>query len=82
MGTPDVENDWPECESLPTYLPFNPQPPKNLAQVIQERRNAQKEGAEAVDPAAIDLLGKLLALNPARRILPREALSSHAYFFN
>ena len=24
LGTPEVESDWPECESLPTYLPFNP----------------------------------------------------------
>lgn len=24
LGTPDTETDWPEAESLPTYLPFNP----------------------------------------------------------
>lgn len=79
LGTPNVETDWPECESLPTYLPFNPQEPKDLASVIRERREAQKPGAEAVPVEAIDLLGKLLALNPAKRLLPRQALS-HAYF--
>ena len=31
LGTPDVETDWPECESMPTYLPFNAQAPKDLA---------------------------------------------------
>ena len=30
LGTPDVENDWPECESMPTYLPFNAQTGKDL----------------------------------------------------
>lgn len=77
-GTPSVE-EWPEVESLPTYLPFNPVEGKDLAQVVQDRREKVKAGAEAVDPQAIDLLAKLLTLNPANRILVGEALA-HPYF--
>lgn len=44
--------DWPEVESLPNYLPFNPQQAKDLTTVIQERRQKQKSDAETnvVDP--------------------------------
>jgi len=66
-------------EDLPTYLPFNPSEPKDLATIIQSRRDKVKQGCETVDPLAIDLLGKLLALNPAKRLLPRQALE-HPYF--
>ena len=80
LGTPTVE-DWPEVESLPNYLPFNPQQAKDLTTVIQERRQKQKSDAETneVDPQAIDLLSQLLALNPSKRLLPRQALA-HPYF--
>ena len=78
-GTPKVE-DWPECEEMPTYLPFNGQEPRDFGLYVNERRAKVKQtGAEAVDPHAIDLLTKLLALNPAKRLLPRAALQ-HPYF--
>ena len=48
--------------------------------VLERRKGVKAEGGEAVDPLAIDLLGKMLALNPAKRMLPREALTSHPYF--
>ena len=47
-GTPTAE-DWPECEQLPTYLPFNPTEAQDLAVVIGQRREAVKAGAEAVN---------------------------------
>ena len=78
LGTPTVE-DWPEVEQLPTYLPFNPSEPKDLTQVIQQRREKVKPAGEAIDPQAVDLLGKLLALNPSKRLLPAQALQ-HPYF--
>ena len=78
LGTPTTE-DWPEAEQLPTYLPFQDQSAKDLQSVIQARRDQVKIGAESVDSQAIDLLSKLLALNPAKRMLPRQALA-HPYF--
>ena len=45
LGTPSTE-DWPECEQMPNYLPFNDQPAQDLAAAIQKRRDQVKAGAE------------------------------------
>ena len=70
MGTP-TEEDWPEVIDLPNYLPFHDQDPKDLTQVIMERREKVRPGGEALEPQAIDLLKKLLALNPSKRLTAR-----------
>ena len=71
LGTPDVE-DWPEVEDLPCYLPFTPQKPKDLACVLNQ---TTKLARTKLDERLVDLLRKMLALNPSKRITIKESLT-------
>ncbi len=53
IGTPK-ENEWPECESMPCYLPFQDQEPVDILPELQ--------------PGPVnDLIKRLLRLNPDHR---------------
>lgn len=68
LGTPN-EVSYPGVSQLPEYKDLFPQwRPKHLPEVVP-----------TLCPAGIDLLGKLLAYSPARRISARSALQ-HEYF--
>ena len=51
-GTPTPE-DWPECEELPCYLPFNPVESIPLEKVMEARR---VKPSEELPPSALALL--------------------------
>ncbi|KAK4388803.1 Cell division control protein 2A [Sesamum angolense] len=68
MGTP-TEDTWPGVTSLPDFKSSFPKwPPKELATVVPN-----------LDSAGLDLLGKMLCLDPSKRITARSALE-HEYF--
>ncbi|XXG80946.1 hypothetical protein AAC387_Pa09g1698 [Persea americana] len=68
MGTPNEET-WPGVSSLRDFkLSFPKWPPKDLAAVVPD-----------LEPAGIDLLSKMLCLEPSRRITAQSALE-HEYF--
>ncbi|KAG0591392.1 hypothetical protein KC19_1G172100 [Ceratodon purpureus] len=68
LGTPN-EEVWPGVTSLPDFKTAFPKwPPKALSSVVP-----------SLEPAGIDLLAKMLILEPSRRITARHALE-HEYF--
>ncbi|KAL3819000.1 hypothetical protein ACJIZ3_004905 [Penstemon smallii] len=68
MGTPN-EDAWPGVTSLPDFKSAFPKwPSKELASVVPN-----------LDAAGLDLLGKMLFLDPSKRITARSALE-HEYF--
>ncbi|KAG6554698.1 hypothetical protein Mapa_003717 [Marchantia paleacea] len=68
LGTPNEET-WPGVTSLPDYKSAFPKwPPKNLSTVVP-----------GLEPGGVDLLAKMLTLEPSRRITARDALD-HEYF--
>jgi len=68
LGTPN-EDTWPGVTSLPDFKSAFPKwPAKSLASVVP-----------GLEPSGIDLLGKMLTLEPSRRITARTALE-HEYF--
>ncbi|KAG0453286.1 hypothetical protein HPP92_025950 [Vanilla planifolia] len=68
LGTPNEET-WPGVSSLPDYKSAFPKwPPMDLATVVPN-----------LELAGIDLLSKMLCLEPRRRITARAALE-HQYF--
>ncbi|GFR47704.1 hypothetical protein Agub_g9457 [Astrephomene gubernaculifera] len=69
-GSPGVEGNWPAARELPYFLQFTETWPLPLRQVFP-----------AASGDALDLLGRLLQLDPLRRISAAEALR-HPYFSN
>ncbi|XP_068642037.1 cell division control protein 2 homolog [Aristolochia californica] len=68
LGTPNEET-WPGVSSLPDYKSAFPKwPSKDLATVVPD-----------MEPTGIDLLSKMLCMEPSRRITARNALE-HEYF--
>jgi cyclin-dependent kinase 7 len=67
LGTPSEET-WAGVTALPYYLEFRPQKAYGLGNLLT-----------AADADAIDLISKMLTLNPAARITAKEALE-HRYF--
>lgn len=71
-GTPSVE-DWPEVEKLPHWKSLKPQEPK-------KRRILDRFANLKCSPKVLDLLDKLLTLNPAKRISASDSLN-HDWFW-
>nr|XP_016502962.1 PREDICTED: cell division control protein 2 homolog isoform X4 [Nicotiana tabacum]XP_016502963.1 PREDICTED: cell division control protein 2 homolog isoform X4 [Nicotiana tabacum] len=68
VGTPN-ENTWPGVTSLPEFKSSFPKwTPKDLATVVP-----------SLDAAGLDLFGKMLCLDPSKRITAKSALE-HEYF--
>uniref|UniRef100_A0A2N9IPU9 cyclin-dependent kinase n=1 Tax=Fagus sylvatica TaxID=28930 RepID=A0A2N9IPU9_FAGSY len=68
LGTPN-EDTWPGVTSLPDYKSAFPKwPSKDLATVVP-----------SLDSAGVDILSKMLCLDPSKRITARSALE-HEYF--
>ncbi|KAF6002765.1 hypothetical protein CCYA_CCYA08G2392 [Cyanidiococcus yangmingshanensis] len=67
LGTPDPQQ-WPGVDALPAYMAFTPTQQPPLSELFR-----------AAPPAALDLLARMLALNPNERISAKEALA-HDYF--
>ncbi|ESR44172.1 protein kinase domain-containing protein [Citrus sinensis] len=68
LGTPN-EDTWPGVTSLPDFKSAFPKwPSKELGTVVRN-----------LEPAGIDLLSKMLCMDPSRRITARSALE-HEYF--
>lgn len=67
LGTPEY-HQWQSAKDLPTYLEFTHPPPVPLHQQFP-----------LLDPTGVDLLQKLLSLDPTKRISAQEALK-HEFF--
>ena len=67
LGTP-TEETWPGHKTLPDYMEFSKTPAPDLRGVFA-----------TAPPEALDLLKKLMAFDPNRRVSAAEALQ-HAYF--
>ncbi|GFV14848.1 hypothetical protein TNCV_4219421 [Trichonephila clavipes] len=69
LGAPD-EEDWPHVSTLPHYVAFKPSPPIPFHDIFT-----------AAGDDLIDVLSRMLALNPLKRCTCKEALKM-PYFSN
>lgn len=69
LGTP-TEEDWPHVSTLPHFVTFKPNPPIPFQTIFTAAGND-----------LLDLIGRMLALNPLKRCACKEALMS-PYFSN
>ena len=76
LGTPR-EEDWPDVELLPNYVEFEKCDPISLQPLIcpQTFLSSQQSIEEA--NSRLDLLMKMLELNPNKRITAKEVIPSH-----
>ena len=65
LGTPS-ELNWPECSHLPGFVDYEPREPLDLRPLFQG-----DAGAKGTNPA-LDLLLKLLSLNPLKRLSAKQ----------
>jgi len=73
LGTPD-EQSWPKCKELQYYELI-------LSQTSRKFNNRFDEKFGNLEPMAKDLLRKLLAMDPEKRITADDALD-HEYFWS
>ena len=64
LGTPDPE-DWPGVEMLKKYVHFTKTEPVSLLPMFSKPKDDQTTNGI---PSSLDLLLRLLALNPMKRI--------------
>ncbi|XP_006482418.1 cell division control protein 2 homolog isoform X4 [Citrus sinensis] len=74
LGTPN-EDTWPGVTSLPDFKSAFPKWPSKCTCYLQELGTVVRN----LEPAGIDLLSKMLCMDPSRRITARSALE-HEYF--
>eukprot|EP01040_Poterioochromonas_malhamensis_P002350 gene2350-2497_t len=77
LGTPNLE-DWPGMNLLPNYVEFEPREPLDLSKIFSKPRDNSSSTGSALS-SDLDLILKMLALNPAKRISASKALK-HIYF--
>ena len=70
LGTPD-SNTWPDCKNMPHYKDTFPKwTAKKMSDVLPN-----------LDANGIDLLAKMLAYDPNKRITAKQALLHVSYIF-
>lgn len=70
LGTPKLD-DWPGMNLLPNYIEFEPREPLDLSKVFSKpREGSSSANSSNVNglPSDLDLILKMLALNPSKRI--------------
>jgi len=75
-GVPD-ESTWPGVTKLRFYNDMRPDPSKNQKRKLREYLNVETKGK--YPPSLIDLIDRMLVLNPDHRIKVEEALK-HPFF--
>jgi hypothetical protein len=72
LGTPKQE-DWPGVELLPNYIEFQKTEPISLLPLF--RQPTAEQSTNGI-PSPLDLLMKLLELNPSKRITAKKVSTS------
>eukprot|EP00596_Hydrurales_sp_CCMP1899_P009119 CAMPEP_0119053046 /NCGR_PEP_ID=MMETSP1177-20130426/74156_1 /TAXON_ID=2985 /ORGANISM="Ochromonas sp, Strain CCMP1899" /LENGTH=170 /DNA_ID=CAMNT_0007032847 /DNA_START=567 /DNA_END=1079 /DNA_ORIENTATION=- len=75
LGTPTAEN-WPNSHLLPNFVEFEARAPLDLIPLFDSTWKSKGQGHY---PPALDLMLKMLILNPLKRITAKDALA-HPYF--
>lgn len=79
LGTPTVAN-WPNVNLLPNFMDFEHRFPMDLTHLFDSSWKAEKQGksqpGQLQYPPALDLILKLLSLNPLKRLTAKEVSQS------